>query len=340
MRSLIVGGGAIGQFLAVRLAQGGLTPVIFARAEQVAAINAGPITLQLRDGVIAQRVRAVSDPADEALTDPFELAIVAVKAYATAGAVRSLRAIPQCARATMLTVQNGLGNEEILADAFGVEQVVAGALTVAVDRLSATSISASDKGGLSLAPLGTIPHNWLMAAFGGSGMTVSAVGDWRALKWSKLLINILGNGVCAALDWLPEQVYADLNAFAIERRCLLEALAVMRRLKIQPVNLIDYPSAVLAVAAGLLPPPVLRVVLAKRVVTGRGGKLPSLLMDLRAHRPRSEVEALNGGVAAQAAKAGIEAPANAAVARIVSGIANGTLRWEEYRGHPERLFKD
>ncbi|MBV8262643.1 MAG: ketopantoate reductase family protein, partial [Candidatus Eremiobacteraeota bacterium] len=154
MRSLIVGGGAIGQFLAVRLAQGGLTPVIFARAEQVAAINAEPITLQLRDGVIAQPVRAVSDPADEALGDSFELAIVAVKAYATAGAVRTLQTIPQCVRATILTVQNGLGNEEILADAFGPDQVVAGALTVAVDRIGAASTSASDKGGLSLAPLG------------------------------------------------------------------------------------------------------------------------------------------------------------------------------------------
>jgi 2-dehydropantoate 2-reductase len=114
----------------------------------------------------------------------------------------------------------------------------------------------------------------------------------------------------------------------------------MRRLKIHPVNLIDYPSAVLAASAGALPAPVLRVVLAKRVASGRGGKLPSLLMDLRAHRPRSEVEALNGAVAARAERAGVEAPANGAVARVVTGIAAGTLRWQDYQGRPERLLAD
>jgi 2-dehydropantoate 2-reductase len=121
---------------------------------------------------------------------------------------------------------------------------------------------------------------------------------------------------------------------------LLEAIAVMRRLRIQPVNLIDYPSAVLASSAAVLPSPVLRVVLAKRVASGRGGKLPSLLMDLRARRRRSEVGALNGAVAAHAANAGVEAPANAAVARVVAGIAAGTLRWDDYRGHPDRLLGD
>jgi 2-dehydropantoate 2-reductase len=237
-------------------------------------------------------------------------------------------------------VQNGLGNEELLADACGPDRIVAGALTVAVDRLCATAISASAKGGISLSPVGSSPHNWLIAALAGSGMSVRAVADWRALKWSKLLINILGNGVCAALDWFPEQVYEDQRAFAIERRCLLEAIAVMRRLKIQPVNLIDYPSAVLAASAGVLPASLLRVVLAKRVSAGRGGKLPSLLMDLRAHRFQSEVDALNGAVAAHGAKAGIEAIANVAVTRVVSGIADGSLHWEDYRGHPERLFTD
>jgi 2-dehydropantoate 2-reductase len=338
MRSLIVGGGAIGQFLAVRLAQGGLQPIIFARPDQAKVINAGSISLRVGNATTEQRVRAVSEPADEALRDPFELAIVAVKAYATGGAATSLRAIPACALATVLTVQNGLGNEEILADAFGADRIVAGALTVAVDRLGATATSASGKGGLSLSPVGSSPHNWLIAALAGSGISVGAVADWRSLKWSKLLINILGNGVCAALDWLPEQVYADRSAFAIERRCLLEAIAVMRRLKIQPVNLIDYPSAVLAASAGVLPASLLRVVLAKRVTSGRGGKLPSLLMDLRAHRSQSEVDALNGAVAAQGAKAGIQAMANTAVACVVSGIASGSMRWEDYRGHPERLF--
>ena len=337
MRSLIVGAGAIGQFCAARLAQGGSEVVIMARPQQVETINAQGVELRVNDSASTQHVHAAADLADAAFRDPFELVIVAVKAYSTADAVRTIANIASARDASILTVQNGLGNEEILAEAFGAERIVAGVLTVAVDRLGATSISASSKGGLSVAPVGSNPHNWIIAAFNESGMTVRAAAHWQELKWSKLLINILGNGVCAALDWLPEQVYADRTAFVVERQCLLEALKVMSQLGLAPINLVDFPTTLLAAAAKTLPADVLRVVLGNRVARGRGGKLPSLLMDLRAHRPQTEVNVLNGAVAAQAARAGIEASANAKVTEVVSGIASGKLGWDDYRGHPERL---
>jgi 2-dehydropantoate 2-reductase len=337
MRSLIIGGGAIGQFCAARLTQGGSDVVIMARPAQAEALNAKGIDLHV-DGTPSNfHVRAAADASDSALHEPFELVIVAVKAYSTPAAAQTIASIPATRDASILTVQNGLGNEEILSDAFGTERIVAGALTVAVDRLDTTSIATSNKGGLSLAPVGATPHNWIIAAFNDSGMTVRAAPNWRELKWSKLLINILGNGVCAALDWTPEQVYADRAAFAIERQCLLEALNVMTGLKLATTNLVDFPTTLLAASAKTLPSDILRVVLANRVARGRGGKLPSLLMDLRARRPQTEVMALNGAVAGHAARSNIEAPANAKVAEVVSGISSGRLKWEDFRGHPQRL---
>ena len=103
----------------------------------------------------------------------------------------------------MLTVQNGIGNEEALAAVFGLDRIVAGALTVPVDRVDETTVAAPPTGGLSLAPVGAQPNNWLLAVFDRSGLVVRAAGDWRALKWSKLLINLVANGVCAALDMTP-----------------------------------------------------------------------------------------------------------------------------------------
>jgi 2-dehydropantoate 2-reductase len=337
MRSLIVGGGAIGQFCAARLAQSGTDVVIVARPQQVEALNAKGIELRVDGTASTLRVRASADASGAAFSEPFELVIIAVKSYSTADAARTISGIPACKDASILTVQNGLGNEEILAEAFGADRVVAGALTVAVDRLDTTSIAATSKGGLSVAPVGTNPQNWIIAAFNDSGMTVRAATNWQELKWSKLLINILGNGVCAALDWLPEQVYADRAAFAVERQCLLEALAVMSRLGLAAVNLVDFPTTLLAASSKALPADILRVVLANRVARGRGGKLPSLLMDLRARRPHSEVMALNGAIASRAKNAGINASTNAKVAEVVSGVASGKLNWDEYRGHPERL---
>jgi len=337
MRSLIVGAGAIGQFCAARLAQGGSDVVMMGRPQQAEPINAKGIELRVNGSTSTLHVHAVADVTDAALREPFELVIVAVKAYSTSDAVRTIAGIPASRDASILTVQNGLGNEEILAEAFGTERIVAGALTVAIDRLSTTAIAASNRGGLSVAPVGSNPHNWIIAALNESGMTVRAAANWQELKWSKLLINILGNGVCAVLDWLPGQVYADRTAFAAERQCLLEALKVMSQLHLAPINLVDFPTTLLAASAKTLPADVLRVVVGNRVARGRGGKLPSLLMDLRAHRPQTEVIALNGAVVAQAARAGIGALANAKVAEVVGGIASGKLNWDDYRGHPERL---
>ncbi len=336
MRVLVAGAGAIGQYLGAKLAQGGHDVVLWTRPRQVADIERG-ITLAEGSSRAVIRLGAAADVHHPLVEAPFDLVVVAVKAYATPELAAVLAGLDACAGASVLSVQNGLGNEEILAGAFGADRVVAGALTVAVERLDATTVTASARGGLSIAPLGGMPHNWLLAAFGQCGINVRAVSDWRALKWSKLCLNLLANGVCAALDWTPAQVYADRVAFGVERACLLEALAVMQRLGLPPVNLVDFPVVALVRAARTLPAAVLRMVLAGRVRRGRGDKLPSLLLDLRAGRCLTEVSALNGAVADEAAKAGLAAPANAKVAAVVAGIARGDLDWNQYRGRPEQL---
>lgn len=337
MRTLIVGGGAIGQFFAAHLAQAAHEVVVLARAREAEALNAAGVSLHCGGRMQQFAVAAVTSQGDPLLDGSFELVIVAVKAYSTGEAGALIAALQSCRSASVLTVQNGVGNEEQLAQALGADRIVAGALTVAVDRVDTAIVAATSRGGLSVAPMGGGSHNWLIAALSAGGLTVQASPDWRSLKWSKLCINILGNAVCAALDWLPSQVYSDRTAFAFERACLLETLAVMNALGIRPMNLIDYPAAVLARAASMLPPSVLRLTLSGRVSGARGGKLPSLLADLRARRPRSEVTALNGAVASHAAAAGAAAPSNERISSVVAGIASGRLRWDDYRGKPQAL---
>ena len=57
------------------------------------------------------------------------------------------------------------------------------------------------------------------------------------MKWSKLLANLVGNALSALADRDPATVYADPALFDLERRQLLEALAVMRAQGIRPVAL-------------------------------------------------------------------------------------------------------
>jgi 2-dehydropantoate 2-reductase len=340
VRCLVVGAGAVGQFLAARLRLAGYEVVLLARANALAVINAKGVTLRAGEQEWPVGVRAAADPSDSLLAEPFELVIVAVKAYATDDAARSIAAIVACRESTILTVQNGIGNEEALAAAFGKDRIVAGALTVPVERLDETTVAAPPSGGLSLAPVGRQTDNWLLAVFERSGLTVRAASDWRSLKWSKLLINLVANAVCAVLDMTPTEVYANPLAFSLERRCLREAVAVMDAARIAAVPLVRFPVPQFAWAIRALPSGLLHLLMAGRAGKARGDKLPSLLIDARAGRQQTEVRWLNGAVADRSSTAGVPAPANAAVTRVVAGFSNGSVERASYRGRPEKLLAE
>jgi len=266
-----------------------------------------------------------------------DLAIVAVKAYDTDNAIAALqRALGGDSRATILCPQNGVGNEEKLAAAFGADAVVACALTVAVDRTRDGAMVPSNEGGLGLAPVGKVAHNWLVAAFEQSGIPVKVVADYRALKWSKLALNIIANASCAILNVLPERLLAMDQMFSFEVRAQRETAAVMKALGLKAIDLPRYPVRALQ-GLVVLPTPVARMILASRIAGGRGRKPPSLLLDLRAAKGWTEVDVLNGAVARAGRDLGVQTPINTVFARVLDDIAHMPQLWAKYRERPQAL---
>ncbi len=266
-----------------------------------------------------------------------DLAIVAVKAYDTDGAIETLRrALRDPDAATIVSPQNGVGNEEKLAAAFGPDPIVACALTVPVGRDRDGHVLAANEGGIAFAPVGAVSHNWLLAAFGSAGLSVKAASDYRALKWSKLALNVVANASCAILNVLPERLVHFSDMFTLEIRAIREVRAVMSKLGIVPIDLPRYPVRALQGIA-TLPSPLARVVLANRIAGARGRKAPSLLLDLRAGKNQSEVDVLNGAVARAADAAGVRAPVNAVYARVLDDIAHMPQLWAKYRERPDVL---
>jgi 2-dehydropantoate 2-reductase len=269
-----------------------------------------------------------------------DLALVTVKAYDTPSAVETLRrALRDPSTTTIVTPQNGVGNEELLAAAFGADNVVAAALTVPVDVDASGQGVAAKGGGIAFAPVGSNAHNWLLAAFGATGLPTLAVADHRSLKWSKLALNVVANAACAILDVLPDRLVREDAVFALEIRAIREVRATMKALGIAAIDLPRYPvRALLGVAT--LPNPVARAVLASRIASARGEKPPSLLVDLRGAKHRTEVEVLNGAVARAAREAGVAAPVNSAYARILSDVAHMPQLWAKYRERPAALVAE
>jgi 2-dehydropantoate 2-reductase len=267
-----------------------------------------------------------------------DLAIVAVKSYDTENAIETLRrALPTPGTTAIVTPQNGVGNEEKLAAAFGADAIVACALTVPVDVDADGKPAASNKGGIAFAPVGkTKTHNWVLAAFGATGLEVRAFADYRGLKWSKLALNMIANAQCAILNVVPERLVHLPGTFELEIRAIREVRAVMKALRIEPVDLPHYPVRALQGVA-TLPTPLAHLLLANRVAGARGRKPPSLLLDLRAMKNRTEVDVLNGAVGNAAREHRVRAPVNTVFARVVSDIAHMPQLWAKYRERPDAL---
>jgi 2-dehydropantoate 2-reductase len=295
-------------------------------------------------GGLLREIGATVDYAPRALEDvravEVDLAIVAVKAYDTTGAIETLRrAIGEGTAAAILCPQNGVGNEERLAEVFGVDAIVSCALTVPIDRTRDGRSVAAGSGGIALAPVGTQAYNWLIAAFERTGLPIKVVTDYRSLKWSKLSLNIIANASCAILNVLPERLVHMEAVFDLEIRAIRETAAVMRALHLAAIDLPRYPVRALQ-AVVRAPTPVARLALARRIAGGRGRKPPSLLLDLRAAKGQTEVDVLCGAVAAAAARLELAAPVNAIYARVLSDIAHMPQLWAKYRERPDTLVAE
>jgi 2-dehydropantoate 2-reductase len=274
---------------------------------------------------------------DEVKPYDADVALVTTKAYDTDGAIETLRrAIAFPAKCVFVTPQNGVGNEEKLAAAFGADNVVAAALTTPVDRDRDGRARAANVGGLALAPVGESAYNWLVATFTAAGLNVKVVEDWRTLKWSKLALNAVANASCAILNVLPNRLVHYEKVFTLEIRMIREVRAVMTAMNLAPIDLPRYPVRALFGVASL-PSPIARGLLSRSIAGARGTKPPSLLIDLRGAKPQTEVAVLNGAVAAAGRAHGVPVPVNTVYARVLDDIAHTPPLWAKYRERPETL---
>ena len=338
MSIVVVGAGAIGLLVAGRLAQSSMETVLLARPKVAAAIAQQRLRIKQNGNLqVVDELNVISDPA--ALcnhADSPDLAILCVKGYDTVSALPALEALrPRL----ILTLQNGIGNEAILAERFGARRVISGAITSSVEIEAPGSVTVTKQGGIGLAALSrsTTVDRWV-SMFDAAGFATRSYADYQALKWSKAMLNMLGNATAAILDMTVAEVYADPRLVALERRALLEALHVMDRLGIRPVNLPRYPAALLAAVIRWAPDKLIDPLLRRKIAGGRGGKTPSLHLDLVRGNGRSEGEFLYGAVFCAARDAGLEAPVNRALWETLHGLINQTLDWEDFRRKPERLL--
>jgi 2-dehydropantoate 2-reductase len=300
VRICVVGCGAVGSLFAANLA--GLDDVeVWAydldRAH-VDAINERGLQL-VGAGEVVGRLRATSDA--QALP-PCEFGIVATKAMHTAGAVAAVA--HAFADGAVASVQNGVGNEEAIAEHVG--RVIRGTTFPAGKLLEPGVVQWDVKGDTTLGPFEPRPAGAeeierLADACTRAGMPTQAVADARPAQWRKVIFNAATNPIGALTGLTHGQVCErpDLrrlvSALVDEGKAVAAAQAI--ELDADPEELIDH---------------------AARPDVAYGHKA-SMLQDVEAHRP-TEVDYLNGGIARFGHDLGVPTRLNTAITALVKGL--------------------
>jgi 2-dehydropantoate 2-reductase len=304
-RICIVGAGAIGSLYAGHLAQVARVSVLTRRPEHAAALGRG-LRISGKSELMAD-VSATHDP-DE-LGDA-DLVIVACKAVDLPGTAERLRG--RFERAAVMTVQNGLGAEEVVRRE-GDWPLISAVTFMSGTRRGDDHVEYELDTATWLGPYAETrtPYELVReveALLLAGGLRAEAMPDLRPSQWSKLIFNAAVNGVSALTD-LPH-----VSAFADEEQD--SDLGHLVR------ALIDEGKAV-AAAAGieLHDDPWemnVRAVARGETLKGDYAHVPSMLEDVRSRRP-TEVDWISGALAREGERLGVPAPLNTAVWRLVMG---------------------
>jgi 2-dehydropantoate 2-reductase len=295
----VVGAGSIGSLYAGHLARVCDVSVLVRRAEHAWALEQDGLRITGRSGEFTSRVRAT-----HAVREIGEVDLVIVATKAT-GLEAAGCALEDClGGATVMTVQNGLGAEEIVA-AHGGWPLVSAVTFMSGTRHSDTHVEYILDTATWLGPYRDTTYEdvqEIAALLVAAGLKAEAMPDLRPAQWSKLIFNATVNAV-AALTGLSHDRH-----FAEEQRP--EDLGRLVH------ALVDEGKRV-AAAAGvkLHDDPWEMNVLA----TQRGSAhYPSMLEDVDAGRP-TEVDLIGGALVREAERCGVEAPLHAAMSALVRG---------------------
>ena len=296
MRTCIVGAGSIGSLFAAHLATVTDVLVLTRRVEHARALNEQGLKVTGRHDFTA-RVTAVSDARE---LPEFDLGIVATKATGVEDAAEALTG--RFAGATVMTVQNGLGAEEIVR-AHGDWPLVSGVTFMSGTKHSDTHVEYILDTPTWIGPYGDTPFGRVQEIaqlLVDAGLKAEALPDLRPAQWSKLIFNATVNGV-AALTGLPHDEH-----FAAENE-LGDLGHVVH-------ELVDEGKRIAAAASVELhdDPWEMNVLATKR----GSAHYPSMLEDVEARRP-TEVELINGALVREAQRHGVEAPLQTTVYRLV-----------------------
>jgi 2-dehydropantoate 2-reductase len=294
---LIVGAGAIGSLYAAHLSRVAEVWVFARRPEHASSINERGIRVSGRSEFHAQ-LKAAINPRQ--LTE-FDFGIVATKASQTREAFAPVAHL--FPRGAVLSAQNGLGCEEVMAEVMPRGYVIRGTTFMSGTRFADDHVHYELNTPTWMGPFEPTKTPYAMVEdlanlIEASGLKAEALRDARPAQWSKLIFNASVNSV-SALTELPHSPHFAAEAGFGDLGHLLHALIE------------EGKSVAAALGIELHEDPW-----GMNCLGAQTNHPPSMLYDIR-HRQTTEVDYLGGAIAREARRAGVQAPLHTALYRLI-----------------------
>jgi 2-dehydropantoate 2-reductase len=293
VRVLVFGAGAIGSLLGGVLSEDHDVTII-GRKSHVDAVNARGLQITGHTNRIARPIATTEVPSAD-----FEVVFVTTKAYDTANAVDALRVFWRAS--TFVTLQNGLGNAERIAER--ADRVLAGTTSHGVTFVGPGEVHHAGVGEIAIGAWhGTTLDDArrLATALTAAGLRASAIPDTRGELWSKVVVNGAINPLTAVLR-VP-------NGTLVAHEDLRHLLTAISREAVSAAN-----------AAGVELTPETLTERAMEVAAKTAENRSSMLQDVERGR-RTEIDAITGELLRAAAAAGLDLPYVRTLDALIRGI--------------------
>jgi len=299
MKIVVIGAGAMGSLFGGLLAeQGNDVTLLDIWPEHVDAINTKGLQVEREGDLRTVKIHAATTPETIGKAD---LAIVFVKSTQTAQAAQTAAKLIS-ATGMVLTLQNGMGNADILTETLGGGRVLAGTTSHGATLLAPGMIRHAGSGVTTIGlwqEADSTKAQVTADLFNGAGIETIVAADVRSLIWEKLLINVGINAITALTGIKNGQIIDFPAARRLSEMAVQEAVEVARGRGICVRD--DAADHVLEVARAT------------------AGNRSSMGQDVD-NRRQTEIDAINGAVVKYAQNAGLKVPVNETLTLLVETL--------------------
>ncbi len=298
MKTGIVGAGALGSLFSYRLLKAGYEPVILEKDPSTASRLSKKLIFEGSDGS-RDEVQLSHVGTDPSVLRECRYILLLVKSYATEGAMKDIAPFLS-EKNIMVTLQNGLGNREIISQFTEDRKILVGTTTTGATKVSPDTVRFGGSGKIVLGGADGQAADELLGILQKAGFDTEKSTNPDRAVWEKAIINAAINPLGALLKVPNGRLVEKRETLACMEDIITEAVAVAQKTGLD-INADTMISRTIEVCHSTAP------------------NLCSMLQDV-SRGQKTEIDAINGKIATLADMLKIDAPVNRTITRLIKSL--------------------